>query len=304
MRAAEPAKVPPLVGARVLWLGDSITQAGGYVTDVEYFLNRAFPDRPVDIISVGLSSETVSGLSEKRHPFPRPCLHERLRRALDAVKPSVVVACYGMNDGIYHPEGPGRTKAFQDGIMQLIAAAKAVGASVVLLTPPPFDAVPVKSVRPAGEPDYSYMAPFAGYDSVLAEYSAWERTLQGPGVTVVDLHSALADYLKAQRAGNPAYAFGRDGIHPNAAGHLLMARTILKAFGVNAGEGDLDAGLKALAADPVFHLVERHRSGRSNGWLAFVGYTRGNKVKKESVEAEEKAAEALQREIDSARRGK
>jgi hypothetical protein len=95
---------PTLAGKRVLWLGDSITQAGGYVTFVQYYLNKKYPAEKFDFVSVGLSSETASGLSERTHPFPRPCVFERLQRALGAVKPQVVVACYGMNDGIYHPQ--------------------------------------------------------------------------------------------------------------------------------------------------------------------------------------------------------
>ncbi|MEI2725571.1 MAG: hypothetical protein V9H26_19255 [Verrucomicrobiota bacterium] len=35
--------------------------------------------------------------------FPRPDLHERLGRVLEKTKPDQVVACYGMNDGIYLP---------------------------------------------------------------------------------------------------------------------------------------------------------------------------------------------------------
>ena len=300
-RASESAP-PALAGKRVLWLGDSITAAGGYVSDVEYRLNRAFPTQVIDLVSVGLSSETVSGLSEKRHPFPRPCLHERLQRALDAVKPAVVVACYGMNDGIYHPQSPERMKAFQDGINKLIAAAKTAQAEVVLLTPPPFDPVPVKSVQKAGAGDYAYTAPFENYDSVLGDYANWELSLHIPGVFVVDLHTVLNDYLKSQRVANPQFRFGGDGIHPNAAGHLLMARTITEALGLPVDKTELDAELNRRGADPLFKLVDAHRQMRSGAWLAYIGYTRGGKVKSPSVEAAEKRAADLQKQIDSLRK--
>ncbi|MDX1565569.1 MAG: hypothetical protein R3236_09200, partial [Phycisphaeraceae bacterium] len=89
---------------RVLILGDSITHGGTYVTMFEAYLYRNHPDLKVDVLGVGLSSETASGLSEKTHPFPRPDVHTRLDSALAKTKPNVVVACYGMNDGIYHPQ--------------------------------------------------------------------------------------------------------------------------------------------------------------------------------------------------------
>ena len=86
-----------------MFFGDSITQNGLYVSLIEYALKKANPEVDYDIISIGLSSETVSCLSEEDHPFPRPCLKDRIDRALKEVQPDIIVANYGMNDGIYHP---------------------------------------------------------------------------------------------------------------------------------------------------------------------------------------------------------
>ena len=132
----------PLSRGRVLWFGDSITQTGHYVTFALYYLARAFPHEKFDIISIGRSSETLSGLSEKTHTGPRPCALDRLPRALELVTPAIVVACYGMNDGIYHPSSPERLTAFQVGVKRFLDTCRASGAKVVLLTPPPFDRVP------------------------------------------------------------------------------------------------------------------------------------------------------------------
>src|ERR1700748_1339 len=96
-------KTGPLSAQKVLWLGDSITAGGDYVTIAEYYLNRQYTSGHFDFVSIGLSSENTSCASENDHPFPRPCLTERLQRALDLVHPQLVIAMYGMNDGIYHP---------------------------------------------------------------------------------------------------------------------------------------------------------------------------------------------------------
>ena len=91
---------------RVVVLGNSITYAGTYVTFIDAYFRLHYPNQPVEFINLGLPSETVSGLSEDGHAdgkFPRPDLHERLSRLLTLTKPDLVIACYGMNDGIYLP---------------------------------------------------------------------------------------------------------------------------------------------------------------------------------------------------------
>src|SRR4029079_7345266 len=74
-------------GDRVLVLGDSSTQDGKYVVALDLLVRTRMPDAAVEIISLGLASETVSGASENHHPWPRPDVHERAGRALEKVKP-------------------------------------------------------------------------------------------------------------------------------------------------------------------------------------------------------------------------
>src|SRR3954469_5000101 len=137
-----------LAGKRVVFLGDSITQSGGYVAFTTYYLEKLYPKQDFDIFGLGLASETLSGLSEDGHAggkFPRPCLFERLDRLLEKARPEVVFACYGMNDGIYLPLDKGRSAAFQDGVAKLIERCKKAGAKqVFLVTPPIYDFAPKK----------------------------------------------------------------------------------------------------------------------------------------------------------------
>src|SRR5438132_4669375 len=98
-RADEP--FPLKDGQRVVFLGDSNTYAGKYIAYLDAYLCTRFPDKRFELINLGLPSETVTGLSEPDHPYPRPNIHDRVERALTLAKPDVVVICYGMNDGIY-----------------------------------------------------------------------------------------------------------------------------------------------------------------------------------------------------------
>ncbi len=142
---------------RIIFVGDSITHGGGYITSLEAAIIAQHPERHMELINVGLPSETVSGLSEPGHAggkFPRPDLHERLTRVLDQTKPNLVVACYGMNDGIYYPFGEDRFAKFKSGIERLHQEVEKRGAKIIHLTPAFFDALPIKErLLPAGLED-------------------------------------------------------------------------------------------------------------------------------------------------------
>jgi lysophospholipase L1-like esterase len=302
--SAYAQKTGPLSAQKILWLGDSITQAGDYVSIIEYYLNKQYTASHFDFVSIGLASETVSCLSEKDHPFPRPCLKERLQRALDLVHPQVVIACYGMNDGIYHPQSPERMAAFEKGIQDLIAGVRAKGARLILLTPPPFDPVPLTTTLDEHAADFSYKAPYVKYDDVLADYATWEKTLSAADVTVVDLHTPIDAYLAKQRAADPKFSFTKDGIHPDFAGHLLMARTLLKDLKVNVPQIPLNDEGARVQSDPMFVMVKAHREKRSQGWLDYVGYTRDKTVKTESAQGVEQIVQQIQMEVDMMRNAK
>jgi len=289
-----------LAGRRTLVLGDSITQDGRYVAFLEYYFHRLAPDAKADLISIGLGSETVSGLSEPGHPFPRPNALDRLGQALKAVKPEAVLACYGMNDGIYHPPSPERLAAYQAGLEKLSQQVRAAGASLVLITPPVFDPVPIAPrLAPADAKVFGYQSTYAHYNDVLAEFAASALSRRKEGIVVIDLHGAMATELAARRITDPKFTFSPDGIHPGDLGHLLIARAIARGIGLTPPDGDLPTELERIKADPLFPLVRDRRALRSEAWLAFVGYTRGAVIKSASVTAAETVAARLQIEIEA-----
>lgn len=255
---------------RVLVLGDSITQDGRWVSFLEYELVAEFPGLDFDIVSIGLASETCSGLSEADHAggaFPRPCLFERLGRALAEVRPATVIACYGMNDGIYLPLDEARFAAFRAGITRLAADVAAAEAELVLVTPPVFDPA---SHRPLCD---------APYQQTLSAYAVWETTSPPPSVArVVDLHTSMLKELTARRRDDPHFTFAGDGVHPDDLGHMVFARAILSGLAVQPREPSAELALAAARSDPRFALVDERRRLRSDAWLAHVGYTRESHV--------------------------
>jgi lysophospholipase L1-like esterase len=274
-----------IAGKRVVFLGDSITQAGGYIGFLSHYLEKQHPKKHFDFIGLGLASETLSGLSEDGHAggaFPRPCLFERLGRVLEKSKPEVVFACYGMNDGIYLPLDKERTAAFQKAVAKFIEQCQAAGVKqIFLVTPPIYDFAP--------------KAREFNYDTVLTEYAKWETTLKTPGVHVIDLHTAMRKARDARTT-----PFSNDKVHPGDDGQLVIAKTILASLGVKTP----DESVATIKADPMFKLVEQKRAMRSAAWMKHVGYTREKTVKPEPLGSVEADAAKIQEKIDALRRGK
>ena len=219
-----PGSLPDqLVAAeRILVLGDSITYDGRWVADVTAWMeSKGFE---AEVIDCGLSSETVSGLSEDGHAkgaFPRPALDERLARVLRLTRPNLVLACYGMNCGIYQPLDEQRFAAFRAGIESLHAAADEAGATIVHLTPPMYGGPPGKK-GPAGDVDY---------DAVLTAYSDWLASKRADGWHVIDVHADMNQALAKRRSADANFAFTPDCVHPNDEGHLQIARAVIAGLG-------------------------------------------------------------------------
>jgi hypothetical protein len=208
-----------------------------------------------------------------------------------------------MNDGIYYPQSPERMRAFQDGIRSLIMSVKAAKARLLLLTPPPFDPKPIlKKCRPIGAPDYGYSAPYEDYDKVLADYSHWELGLPKSEAQVIDSHTELSNYLRQQRAKDPNFSLSTDGIHPSPTGHVLMAQIFLRGIGINVRIDDPSKELDRISKDKLLQLIREQRENRSAGWLSYIGYTRDQVVKSDSVDSTERTNAALQQRIDELRR--
>jgi len=280
---AVAASADSLANQKIVVLGDSITQAGGYVSFMDYYLQKLRPQARSEIYPLGLSSETVSGLSEPGHAggkFARPALSERLPRVLEKMRPDVVFACYGMNDGIYLPPEEKRFQAFKDGVNHLLDSCQKAGVKrIILVTPPIYDAT-----TKAGE---------FNYDTVLTAYAAWEKTLQRPGLEVVDLHTAM----RAARD-KRAEVFSKDRVHPGDEGHLLMARTILAGVGLETPEEPL----AKIKADPLFTQVDLLRRHRASHWMNFTGYTREKVVAPTPLGDAEAQATKIQAKIDELRK--
>ena len=272
---------------RILFVGNSITYSGQYVSYVDAYLNLQYPERDFEVINVGLPSETVSGLSEPGHAdgkFPRPDLHERLDRILTKVKPDLVFACYGMNDGIYLPFDESRFQKYRDGILWLNNEVEESGASIVHITPPIYD-------ERMGE----------AYANVLDIYADWLISKRySDQWKVIDLHWPMRKYLEDMRLTNDNYVLAKDGVHPNDTGHWIMAKQLLLYLGeeqVSKANGMEEVVSQFRNGKEILKLVEERQRIMKDAWLTSIGHNRpGMNVGLPLKEAKGKS-EMLEKEI-------
>lgn len=210
--AAEPTAPALKKGERIVFLGDSITQAGaspgGYVTLIRGELTPKHKDLGIEVIGAGISGNKV------------PDLQKRLDRDVIARKPTLVVIYIGIND-VWHGEkdpakGTPKDK-FEAGLKDVIGRITATGARVVLCTPSVIGEKTDGSNR---------------NDAKLDEYSEVSRSAARElKLPVCDLRKAFLAYLKEHNPDNKAKGvLTGDGVHLNAAGNKFVAETMLKTI--------------------------------------------------------------------------
>jgi hypothetical protein len=129
----------------------------------------------------------------------------------------------------------------------------------------------------------------AHYDAVLEAYSAWLLAQRTNGWLVADLHGPMAAALREGRTSRPSFTFARDGVHPDAAGHRVMARALIRYVEPAA---DPDRILDDPRNREVLALVRERMTLRRDAWLTATKHQRpGVPAGLPLPEAEAKAAE-------------
>jgi lysophospholipase L1-like esterase len=197
-------------GDRIVFLGDSITQAGngpgGYVELVRQALGKQWGEK-VAVIGAGISGNRV------------PDLERRVDQDVIAQKPTVVVIYIGINDVWHSINGRGTSKEdFQQGLVRLIDKMQAAGARVVLCT------ASVIGEKTDGS---------NSLDAMLEEYCEISRKVAAEEqVQLLDLRKAFIDHLKQANADQKEQGIlTSDGVHLNAEGNQFVAKQMLIALG-------------------------------------------------------------------------
>ena len=178
----ENAALPPATHARVIFLGDSITE-GWKNLQPEFF----GPER----LDRGISGQTTGQMLV------------RFRADVIDLHPAVVQIMAGTND-IAGNSGPTSLAIIQENIASMAEQARAHGAQVIIASILP-------AARFGWRPQLQPAAAIAAMNEWLQSYAAREHYIY------VDYYAALNDGHGGIKA-----ALANDGVHPNAAGYAVM----------------------------------------------------------------------------------
>lgn len=274
----------------IVFIGDSITDGGSFISITEAFARINGRDDFDKYINLGVSSENTTALTEPGHPFPRPCIFNRLNSLLKNVSGEWAVVMYGENDAVYQPFDESRFDLYKRGITKLVDELHKASFKVALLTPTPFDAISFN-----GNLSYEDTCPFgsvyADYNAVMQKYAEWIINC-GIADKTVDVYNPITQFLFRKRNKDSSFKTG-DGIHQGREGNFIIAKAVLSAvFDLNIGT------YESTPLPAVYKLIAERSNLYHRYYKELVGHDNPYKEKKISYDRLIKRVARLDKKID------
>lgn len=213
------------VGRTIVAFGDSITAPRGKLKVYASLLEEelAARGRKVRVVNAGIGGNTTE---QGRARFDADVLAQR---------PDVVIVFFGANDAAVDvwktpPATAPRVarERYEANLREFCRRLKVCGAQPILVAPSPFRWTPAMKKmygRAPYRPDDA-----DGFNVLLAQYAETARRVaREERVPLADAYTAFQDY--GRRPGQSVDALLGDGMHPNAAGQLLLADLLLPLLG-------------------------------------------------------------------------
>jgi lysophospholipase L1-like esterase len=227
-QAPPPAGLLLKAGDRLAICGDSITEQKMYSRIMETYLTACVPQFGVTTRQYGWSGETANGFLGR---MKNDCLR---------FSPTIVTTCYGMNDHQYKPFEERIGESYGEKQTAIVEEFKKTGARVILGSAGCVGKVPswVKTATGTVEDLNVSLCHLRNIDIAISEKEH---------VAFADVFwPMLSGGFAARQQYGPEYAIeGHDGVHPNWAGHTVMAYAFLKAMGLDGDIGTLTVDLKS-----------------------------------------------------------
>ena len=211
-------------GDCVAVIGDSITEQKVYSLFIEDYLLMCRPAADLRVTQMGWSGETAPGFLAR---MANDCL---------PFHPVVATTSFGMNDGGYSPETPDKAKKYHDSQTAIVQELKKAGVRLIVVGSP--GVVDADSFH---NPQQATM-----YNQTLAaERDIAKAVAQEQGVVFADVYDPMLEVMTKAKAkyGHDYYLAGKEGVHPDRNGHLVMAYAFLKALGCDGKIGVITVNL-------------------------------------------------------------
>jgi acyl-CoA thioesterase I len=204
-----PTELQIKAGQQIVCIGDSITQGGGYLRDIDAFFKEQYPDLKIPkVINVGISGQKAEDLIK------------RFKKDVVDRKPAFVTISIGIND-VWHrlnkPHDEAILAAYKENVAKMVDMAQEAGIKVIILAP--------TIIQENPESDGNKRLPM--YVEAEKQIAADKKC------QFVDLHEMFLTALKQKPADARGNWITGDGVHMNDRGNAVMAIGVLRALGVS-----------------------------------------------------------------------
>jgi lysophospholipase L1-like esterase len=225
--APQPTHLMLHRGDRVAICGDSITEQKMYSRIMEDYLTMCVPQLNLTVRQYGWSGE-------KAPEFLRRMTNDVLR-----FEPTVATTCYGMNDHEYRTYEDRIGETYRTNQELIVSTFQHWGVRVIL------GSAGCVGKVPTWQKDRSFNIDELNSNlGTLRNIDAGIATRMDCGFADVFGPMLNAGTVARQRYGTNFNISGADGVHPNWAGHTVMAYAFLKGMGFDGEIGTFTVDLK------------------------------------------------------------
>ena len=226
---AAKGKIPVVSGQKIAFLGDSITAAG------------ARPGGYCRLVLDGLKKQgiEVTGIFAGIGGHKSNQMLARLEKDVLSKKPDWMTLSCGVND-VWHGKNGVKLDDYKTNITAIVDRAQDAGVKVMLLTS--------TMIKEDQKGDLNQQ---------LIPYNAFLKELaKSNGCLFADLNTDMQQALKKFPKNAPkGKQLTSDGVHMNAYGNIMMAKGLLKSFGVSDAKlAALDKGWKDVPGRHSIHF--------------------------------------------------
>ncbi len=232
-----PLKAPPAVRHflkphdRLAIIGDSITEQRMYSRFIETYLAVCVPELDVSVRQFGWSGERA------------PQFLARMTNDCLRFKPTIATTCYGMNDHLYgfYTDAIGET--YRTSSVAIVESFKAHGVRVIQGSPGCVGKKPSwRNTTNATAMDLNTNL------CVLRNIGIGVAQAEKVGFADVFWPMLTQGHFAQLKYGTNYTISGVDGVHPEWAGHVVMAYAFLHSFGLDGEIGTFTVDMKSKKA--------------------------------------------------------